>query len=48
MEKILQRLIDRNFEELHGLTIHASIPVPEELANEIVASALQGNAQLEY
>lgn len=48
MEKILQHLIDNNFVELDGLIAHASIPVSEQLANEIIAMTLQENPQLEY
>lgn len=48
MDKTLQRLIDSDFAELHGLSVDASIPVSEQLANEIIDSALQGNPQLEY
>lgn len=48
MDKIFQRLIDANFEALDGLTVDASIPVTEQLANEIIATALQENPELEY
>jgi hypothetical protein len=43
MEEILQRLLNENFSELRGLTVDASIPFPEQLVNEFVGSALQGN-----
>jgi len=48
MDGILQQLIDSDFAGLHGLSVDASIPVTEQLANEIIASALQGNPQVEY
>jgi hypothetical protein len=46
MEEILQRVVDGNFSELTGLTVHASIPLPEKLVNEFVQSAVQGNKNL--
>lgn len=48
MDEIFQRLIDTNFSELPGLSIEASIPVPENLVNEIIQSALQGNRNISY
>lgn len=48
MEKIFQRLIDNNLAELGGLTIDATIPVTESLANEIIESSLQDQSQIEY
>jgi hypothetical protein len=48
MDGILQQLIDSDFAGLHGLSVDGSIPVTEQLANEILALALQGNPQLEY
>lgn len=46
MEKILQRLIKDNFSELGGLTVQASIPLPEQLINEFIAEAVQGNKNI--
>lgn len=48
MDKILQKLIDNNFLDLRGLRIDASIPVPEQLVNEMIEAALQGNQNIEY
>jgi hypothetical protein len=46
MEETLQRLINDNFSELTGLTVHASIPLPGKLVNEFVQSAMQGNKNI--
>jgi hypothetical protein len=46
MDKIFQRILDNNFSELAGLTIDASIPVPESLGNEIIESELRGNKNI--
>jgi hypothetical protein len=46
MKDILQRLINDNFSELTGLTVHASIPLPEKLVNEFIQSAMQGNKNI--
>jgi hypothetical protein len=46
MDKILQRLLEDNFSELAGLTVDASIPLSEQLVNEFVQSALQGNKNI--
>jgi hypothetical protein len=46
MEDILQRVVDGNFSELTGLTVHASIPLPEKLVNEFIQSAVQGNKNI--
>jgi hypothetical protein len=46
MENIFQRVIDNNFSELAGLTVDASIPVPESMINEIIASVLRGNRNI--
>ncbi len=48
MDEIFQRLIDTNFAELSGLTVDASIQVPENLVNEIIQSTLQGNRSITY
>jgi len=47
MEEIFQRVIENNFSELSGLTVDASVPVPEQLVNEIIEAALQGNKNIE-
>jgi hypothetical protein len=46
MEKIFQRIIDENFQEIKGATVDASIPVPESLINELLADSLKGNKRL--
>ena len=46
MDEIFRRLIDNSFAELPGLTVDASIPVPEQLINEINAAAIRGNASI--
>lgn len=48
MENIFQRLLDNNLTELDGLTVDATIPVTESLANEIITVSLQENQQIEY
>lgn len=48
MDEIFQRIIDNNLSDLKGLTVDASIPVPGQLVNEIIAAALQGNKNIEY
>lgn len=46
MDAIFQRLIDNNLSDLAGLTVDASIPVPEYLVNEILEAALRGNKNI--
>ena len=46
VEEIFQRLIDRKFSELRGLTIDASIPVPELLINEIIVATMPRNGNI--
>lgn len=48
MDEIFRRLIDRNFSELRGLTVDASIPVPELLLNEIIAATMPSNANISH
>ena len=48
VNKILQKIIENDFAELDGLAVDASIPVPQEMINEIIAAALQGNQNIEY
>ena len=47
MDVIFRRLINNNLSELPGLTVDATIPVPERLVNEILVAALQGNKNIE-
>ncbi len=46
MDKIFQKLIDSNFSDLKGLTVDATIPMPEHLVNEILEVALQGDKNI--
>ena len=46
MEEIVQRIIRSNFSELKGMTVNASVPVPQSLINEIIAEALKGNKNI--
>ena len=46
MDAIFQRLIEDNFSELMGLAVDASIPVPEQIVNEIIEAALRGNKNI--
>jgi hypothetical protein len=46
VEEIFRRLLDNKFAELPGLTVDASIPVPEQLINELNAAAIRGNANI--
>ena len=48
MDAIFQRLVDNNFSELTGLTVDATIPVPERLVNEILEASLRDNKNIEY
>lgn len=48
MDKLFQRIIDNNFSELPGLTVDASVPVPESLVNEIIQVSLQGSRTIRY
>jgi hypothetical protein len=48
IDEIFQRIFDNNFSELPGLTIDASIPVPESLVNEVIEASLQGNKTISY
>lgn len=48
MDKIFQRIIDNDFSDLRGLTVDASIPVSQQLINEVMEAALQGNKNIEY
>lgn len=46
MDEIFRRFIDTGFSELVGLTVDASIPVPEHIINEMIGSALRGNKNI--
>lgn len=46
IDEILQRLLETNFSELPGLTVNASIPVPEALINELIRASLRGNKNI--
>lgn len=48
MDVIFRRLVDTNFSELPGLTVDATLPVPERLVNELLVEALRSNKNLEY
>ena len=48
VNEIFQRIIANNFSDLGGLAIDASIPVPQELINELIEVALDGNQNIEY
>ena len=48
MDNIFQKIIDNGFSDLSGLTVDASIPVPQYMINEILEAALQGNKNLDY
>ena len=48
MDEIFQKIIDSNFSDLAGLTVDASIPVPQYIINEIIEAALEGNKNIEY
>ncbi len=47
MDQIFQKLIDNNFSDLDGLTLDASIPVPQYLINELVQALIRGNRNIE-
>lgn len=47
MDKIFQKIIENKFTELKGLTVDASIPVQQQLINEIIESFLQGNKNID-
>jgi hypothetical protein len=48
MDEIFQKIIDSNFSDLKGLTVDASIPVPQYIINELIKAALRGNKNIEY
>ena len=48
MDEILRKIIENDFADLGGLAVDASIPMPEQMINEIIAAALHGNQNIEY
>ena len=46
MDNIFRTLVDDNFSDLVGLTVDASIPVPEHMINEIIHASLLGNKNI--
>jgi len=46
MGEIFRKLIDSNFSDLTGLTVDASVPVLEQIVNEVIESALRGNKNI--
>jgi hypothetical protein len=46
MDEIFRKVIHNNFSDLEGLTIDASIPVPEHFINEIIVAAIRGNSKI--
>ena len=46
MDEIFRKLLDDNFADLAGLTVDASIPVPEHIINEVIELALRGNKNI--
>jgi hypothetical protein len=48
MDEIFQRIINNKFSDLEGLTVDASIPVPQYIVNEVIEAALRENKNIEY
>jgi len=48
MDEIFQKIVNNDFSDLRGLTVDASIPVPQYVINEIIAAALYGHKNIEY
>lgn len=46
MDNIFRKLIEDNFSDLTGLTVDASIPVSEQLVNEIIEASLRWNKKI--
>jgi hypothetical protein len=44
MDKIFQKIIDNNFSDLKGMVGDASIPMPQNLINEMIAATLVGSS----
>lgn len=48
VNEIFQRIVVNNFSDLAGLAVDASIPVPEQMINEMIGATLEGNQNIEY
>ena len=48
VNNITQKIIENDLDDLDGLAVDASIPVQEQMINEIIEAALQGNQNIEY
>ena len=48
MDGIFEKIIDNKFSDLKGLTVDASIPVPQHIINELIEIALQGHKNIVY
>ena len=48
VNRITQKIIENDFADLDGLAVDASLPMPQQMINEIIAAALQGNQNIEY
>jgi hypothetical protein len=46
MDRVFQKVIDRNFSDLKGTIVDASIPVPQALINELIEVLLRGNKSI--
>lgn len=46
MDTIFQKIINNNFSELKGATVDASVPLPQDLINEIMVAALMGSKNI--
>jgi len=46
MDKIFQKIINNNFSDLKGITVDASVPVPQALINELIEASLKGNKSI--
>lgn len=48
MDQLFRRLLASNFSDLPGLTVNASIPVPEQIVNEIIGLAIRETRNISY
>ena len=46
MDRIFQKIIRNNFSDLKGITVDATIPIPQSLINEIIETSLKGNKNI--
>lgn len=46
MDALFRKFLDNSFSDLAGLTMDASIPVPEQIVNEIIEITLRGNKNI--